>query len=295
MKKAGYIAIVGRPNVGKSTLLNHLIGQKVSITSRKPQTTRHNILGIKTINDTQLLFLDTPGIHLNSHKAINRAMNKNALAALQAVDVVLFVVDKTNWTDEDSRVLGYLREVSTPVIVIVNKIDQIENKQALLPWLPTLAAKLPKAEIMPLSALHGHNLEQLVSLLESMVPEGDHFYADDQITNKTVRFLAAEIIREKLMRQLGSEVPYQIAVEIQLFEEEDSLVRIEALILVEKEGQKRIIIGDKGSKIKNIGVQARRELEQLLENKVMLNLWVKVKSGWSDSERALKSLGIYDW
>ena len=292
--KAGYIAIVGRPNVGKSTLLNHMVGQKVSITSRKPQTTRHNILGIKTFQQTQLVFVDTPGVHLSYDKAINRAMNKSASSALNDVDVVIFVVDKTQWTEEDDRVLQQLQRLTTPIVVAVNKLDQIDNKNKLLPYVQKIASKLPQAEIIPVSALQGQNLDRLEQLLVDLLPEGEHFYPDDQVTDKSIRFMSAEIIREKITRQAGSELPYQVAVEIENFHEDADLITIEALILVERDGQKRIIIGEKGSKLKSIGSQARADIELLVSKKVMLKLWVKVKAGWSDSERALKSLGIFD-
>ena len=294
MRKAGYIAIVGRPNVGKSTLLNHLVGQKISITSRKPQTTRHRILGIKTIGDAQLMFVDTPGIHDGAGKAMNRAMNKSASATLKEVDIVIFVVDKNLWTEADERVLQLLTGLTSPVLVAVNKVDQLDDKNLLLPHLQVLAEKLPEAEFLPVSALRGLGLERLQDLVVERLPQGEFFYPEDQVTDKSLRFLAAELIREKITRQSSLELPYQSAVEIETFREESGLVSIDALILVEKEGQKRIIIGEKGRKLKSIGSQARKELEELMGCKVMLKLWVKVKAGWSDSERALKSLGIFD-
>ncbi len=291
--RTGYIAIVGRPNVGKSTLLNHLLQQKISITSRKPQTTRNNVVGIKTEGDVQLVFVDTPGIHKGIDKAINRYMNKAASSALKDVDVVVFVVDKSVWTAEDDAVLAQVSEARCPVIIAVNKLDQLENKNSLLPHLEVLSKKLPSAEIVPLSALKGQNLDQLKKLIVSFIPEGDHFYPEDQITDRSSRFLASEIVREKITRQLGAELPYQMAVEIEEFSTEDDLITIHALILVERNGQKRILIGDKGSRLKSIGQQARIDMERLFDCKVMLKLWVKVKSGWSDDERALRSLG-YD-
>lgn len=292
--KTGYIAIVGRPNVGKSTLLNHLVGQKISITSRKPQTTRHTILGIKTFDQVQMIFVDTPGIHQGIEKAINRVMNKAATSALDDVDIILFVVEKTQWTAEDQNVLKYLERAQAPVLVLINKTDQLENKQNLIPHLQLLANKLPAAEFIPISALRGHNLDRLQAELIKRLPTSEFIYPEDQVTDRNMRFIAAEIIREKLTRLSGSELPYQTAVEIETFDEQDALVTIEALILVEREGQKRIVIGDKGGKIKNIGTQARLDLEKMLEKKVLLKLWVKVKSGWSDSERALKSLGYFE-
>ena len=291
--KCGYVAIVGRPNVGKSTLLNHILEQKISITSRKPQTTRHNVLGIKTEAGVQAIYVDTPGMHLQHEKAINRYMNRAASTAIKDVDVVIFIVDKLAWTPEDDMVAERLQYVECPIILAVNKIDQLDDKEALLPHLQKLAVKLNAAEIVPMSALKGHNLDQLQKLVCDRLPEADYFYPEDQITDRTSRFLAAEIVREKITRQLGDELPYQMTVEIEEFNHEGRIIHIGALILVERDGQKRILIGDKGEKIKQIGQQARLDMELLFDTKVMLKLWVKVKSGWSDDERALRSLG-YD-
>lgn len=291
--KCGYVAIVGRPNVGKSTLLNHILEQKISITSRKPQTTRHNVLGIKTEGGVQAIYVDTPGMHLQHEKAINRYMNRAASTAIKDVDVVIFIVDKLAWTPEDDMVAERLQYVECPIILAVNKVDQLDDKQDLLPHLQKLATKLKAAEIVPMSALRGHNLDQLQKLVCDRLPEADHFYPEDQITDRTSRFLAAEIVREKITRQLGDELPYQMTVEIEEFNHEGHIIHIGALILVERDGQKRILIGDKGDKIKQIGQQARLDMELLFDTKIMLKLWVKVKSGWSDDERALRSLG-YD-
>jgi len=290
--RSGYIAIVGRPNVGKSTLLNHMIEQKVSITSRKPQTTRNNVIGIKTVGDVQMVFVDTPGIHKGHNKAINRFMNRAASSALKDVDVIIFVVDKDIWTEEDERVLEQVLRESCPVLIVVNKLDQIEDKQKILPHLAQLQEKLADAEIVPISALKMQNLDRLESLITERLPESEHFYPEDQVTDRSLRFMTAEIIREKITRQMGAELPYQSAVEIEQFEEQEGLIKISALILVERDGQKRMLIGDKGEKIKNIGQQARLDMEKLFDSKVMLSLWVKIKAGWSDSERALKSLGL---
>lgn len=221
---AGYIAIVGRPNVGKSTLLNHVLEQKISITSRKPQTTRNNVVGIKTEGGVQMVFVDTPGIHLGHDKAINRFMNKSASSALADVDTVVFVVDKQHWTPEDEHVLSQVINVKCPVIIAVNKVDQLEDKNSILPHLQRLAEKLPKAEIVPISALKGQNLDRLEALIKSYLPEATHFYPDDQITDRSSRFMAAEIVREKITRQLGAELPYQMAVEIEEFQHEGTLI-----------------------------------------------------------------------
>lgn len=292
--RCGYVAIVGRPNVGKSTLLNHILGQKISITSRKPQTTRNNVVGIKTEGGIQIMFVDTPGMHLGQQKAINRYMNRAANTAMKDVDVVVFVVDRFIWTEEDEAVAEKLQHASCPIILAVNKVDQIEDKESLLPHLEALAKKLNAAEIIPLSALRNVNLDRLEQLIIDRMPEGMHMYPEDQITDRSSRFMAAEIVREKITRQLGDELPYEMAVEIEEFKQEGNLLNISALILVERDGQKRILIGDKGERIKLIGTDARKDMEKLFDMKIMLKLWVKVKSGWSDDERALRSLGYND-
>ncbi|RIA31753.1 GTP-binding protein Era [Ectopseudomonas oleovorans] len=292
--RCGYVAIVGRPNVGKSTLLNHILGQKLAITSRKPQTTRHNMLGIKTEGEIQAVYVDTPGLHKNNEKALNRYMNRSASTALKDVDVVVFVVDRMRWTDEDQLVLEKVQHVKCPILLAVNKSDRLEDKSELLPHLNWLAEQLPQAEIVPISALQGQNLDTLEKLVGERLPESEHFYPEDQITDRSSRFLAAELIREKIMRQLGAELPYQITVEIEEFKQEGRILHIHGLILVERDGQKKIIIGDKGERIKRIGQDARKDMETMFDSKVMLNLWVKVKGGWSDDERALRSLGYLD-
>lgn len=290
--RCGFVAIVGRPNVGKSTLLNHILGQKLSITSRKPQTTRHQILGIKTEGADQIIYVDTPGLHKDEKgKALNRFMNQAASDALRYVDLVVFLVDRTRWTEEDEIVLEKLRYVTCPVILVVNKIDQLKQKHELLPQIDELASKREFVAIMPMSAKQGHNVAELEQLVSRYLPEGPHHYPEDQITDRSSRFVVAEIVREKLMRNLGDEVPYGVTVEIEAFEHDGQLLTISALILVERDGQKRIVIGDKGSVLKTIGRDARIDIEKMFECKVMLNLWVKVRRGWSDDERALRSLG----
>ncbi|WP_444917774.1 GTPase Era [Microbulbifer sp. JMSA003] len=292
--RCGYVAIVGRPNVGKSTLLNHLLGQKLAITSRKPQTTRHNMLGIKTEGPNQIIFVDTPGLHSDQEKAINRYMNRAAASAARDVDVVVFVVERTRWSEADQLVADKLRGIKCPLIIAVNKVDQLEDKADLLPQLQALAEEHPKAEIVPISALRNVNLDTLEEVILKHLPEGQHFFPEDQVTDRSSRFLAAEIVREKIMRQLGAEVPYQVTVEVEEFAQEGKVLHISAAILVERAGQKRIIIGNKGERIKQIGSQAREDMERMFDSKIMLNLWVKVKSGWSDDERALRSLGYRD-
>jgi GTP-binding protein Era len=292
--RCGYVAIVGRPNVGKSTLLNHLLGQKISITSRKPQTTRHQVLGIKTEDNHQIIFVDTPGLHKDAGKAINRYMNRAASAAIRDVDLVVFVVDRTAWTEEDSIVLEQIEQSGLPTMLVVNKIDLLADKTELLPHLQSLAAKAEFSAILPVSALRQHNVDALEAQILTLLPESGHFFPEDQITDRSQRFLAAEVVREKIMRQLGDELPYSIAVEIEEFAQEGEVLHISAVIFVERTGQKRILIGDKGSRLRSIGSDARRDMEGLFDSKVMLRLWVKVKSGWSDDERALRSLGYDD-
>ncbi len=291
--KSGYVAIVGRPNVGKSTLLNGILGQKISITSRKPQTTRHNILGIHSSETAQMLFLDTPGQHLNTPRAINRYMNRAASTALADVDVIIFVVDRLKWNDEDEMVLKRVLASKKPCVVAVNKTDRLTTNELLLPHIQELSQRLPNGEFIPVSALKKNNLDQLLKQIETFLPEGQAFFDEDQVTDRSMRFMAAEIVREKIMRQLGDEVPYAATVEIERYEHNGKITFVNALVLVEREGQKTILIGEKGSRLKQIGLEARKDIENLCGTKVMLEIWVKVKSGWSDDERALRSLG-YD-
>ena len=292
-QRCGFIAIVGRPNVGKSTLLNHVLHQKISITSRKPQTTRHRILGIKTIGANQFVYVDTPGMHKSQKKAINRMMNQTATSALDGVDVVLFVVERLVFNEEDQIVLDALRRVKVPVLLLINKCDLLESRERLLPHIERLSKLRDFAEIIPLSVLGGHNIDTVESCVQKHLPLGPFMYPEDQITDRSSRFMAAEIIREKITRQLGDELPYEVTVEIEKYTVQDAVVHIHALILVDKESQKQIIIGAKGDRLKTIGSAARLDMEKAFESKVMLNLWVKVKSGWADDERALQSLGYH--
>jgi GTP-binding protein Era len=292
--RCGYVAIVGRPNVGKSTLLNHLLGQKLSITSRKPQTTRHQVLGIKTTRDAQILFVDTPGIHGSEERALNRFMNRTASAALAGVDVIVMVVDRGEWRDDDERVLRSCLATGTPLLLAVNKIDLEESPNAILPSLADLAARAEFAALIPLSALREKNLATLEEEIVKRLPPGRFLFEEDEITDRSTRFLVAEIVREKITRQLGDEIPYATTVEIEEFGEEGSVVHISALILVERKGQKAILIGHQGSRLRQIGTEARQDIERLVQQKVMLNLWVKVRAGWADDERALRSLGYDD-
>lgn len=292
--RCGFVAIIGRPNVGKSTLLNHLLGQKLSITSRKPQTTRHQVLGIQTRGDIQTVYVDTPGMHEDEPRALNRYMNRAASSALRDVDVVVFVVDQTHWNSADEQVLEKLTHVKAPVLLVINKVDRMDSPDQLLPHIDMLSKKRDFDEVIPLSALREKNMAPLEEAVERRLPRSVHLFPDDQLTDRPMRFMAAEIVREKITRQLGAELPYSVAVEIEEFREERRTVHISALIIVERPGQKKILIGDGGERIRRIGEEARYDLERLLEQKVMLRLWVKVKRGWSDSDRALKSLGMHD-
>jgi len=290
----GYIAIVGRPNVGKSTLLNKLLGQKISITAHKPQTTRHRILGIKTDEHAQIIYVDTPGIHGNAKVALNRYMNRTATSSFNDVDAILFVVEASSWTEQDEFVLKKLSTVEAPVILVLNKLDMLKEKEKLLPQLEMLSNKMKFAQLIPVSARSGEGVEELENLVVALLPASDAYFPEDQITDRSERFLAAEFIREKLMRSLGDEVPYGLTVEIERFEARDKLTTIHAIIWVARPGHKGIVIGKGGNLLKRIGEQARKDMEQVLDCKVFLQLWVKVKEGWADDERALRSLGYTD-
>jgi GTP-binding protein Era len=291
--RSGFVALVGRPNVGKSTLLNRLVGQKISITSRRPQTTRHRILGIKTESDYQIVFVDTPGLHATQPRAMNRYLNRAAADSLADVDVVVFLTDGVRWQEDDEWVLQKLQGLSCPVIAAINKVDRIADKQALLPFMQMLAGKREFAEIIPLSARTGDRLDALEAAVLEHLPVSSPLYDEDQVTDRSQRFLAAELVREKLFRRLGEEIPYGLTVEIESFKEEGNLLRIHALIWVEKVSQKPIVIGHKGQLLKDVGREAREDMQEAFERKVFLQLWVKVKEGWADDERALQSLG-YD-
>lgn len=287
------VAIVGRPNVGKSTLLNHLLGQKLSITSRKPQTTRQQLLGVRTEGDSQLIFIDTPGIHLGQTKAVNKLMNKSAASAMTEVDVTLMLCDRTRWTDEDELALEWVSRQQGPVALLINKVDLLQDKDVLLPFTTSLSSRVDFDAVFPISALRKQGLEDLVHYIKRLAPFGPHLFPEDHVTDKTQRFLAAELVREKIVRQLGDELPYATAVEIEEFaEDERGILHINALILVERAGQKKILVGESGERLKSIGTAARKDMERAFDCKVMLKLWVKVKAGWSDDLRALKTLGL---
>jgi len=292
VSKSGLIAIVGRPNVGKSTLLNHILGQKISITSRKPQTTRHTLLGIHTEGQAQLVFIDTPGIHSEHKKALNEYMNNAASRAMLDTDIICMVVDRTHWTTDDERVYQQVKRHSAKLVLLVNKIDLLKDKSQLLPHLEKLAAKEGVDDIIPISAFTPADIEHLIATLVASSPEGEGLFPEDQITNRSSRFLASEIVREKITRQLGDELPYSATVAIDSFEASQRFTEIHATIFVERQGQKRILIGDGGSRLKSIGTEARIDMERLFDHKVVLKLWVKVKSNWSDDLQALRSLGF---
>ncbi len=289
----GFVAIVGRPNVGKSTLLNKILGKKLSITSHKPQTTRHQILGVSTQGAYQTIYLDTPGLHQKETKAINRYMNKAVYAAIKSVDIVVFIVDIRHWTVEDEKVLQAMQNAKIPVILALNKVDLLKDKAQLLPLIEEMQQKMEFAAIIPLAALSGDNVPALQMAIAEHMPESVHFYPEDQVTNRNTQFFLAELVREKIMRALEEEVPYATTVMIEKVEDTEKVTKIHALIIVEREGQKGILIGKKGEMLKKIGRQARIDMETLLGNKVFLQLWVKVKPGWSDREASLKEYG-YD-
>jgi GTP-binding protein Era len=288
--RCGTVAIVGRPNVGKSTLLNHILGVKLSITSRKAQTTRHRLLGIHTTEDAQYIFVDTPGFQLRHVNALNRSMNRTVQQVLSEVDVVLFVVEALNFGAGDEKVLELLPR-DMPVLLVVNKADMLADKAELLPFIEQLSAKFAFTAVVPVSARRGLHLDELLRTVRSHLPEQAAIYGEDEITDRNERFLAAELLREKIFRLLGEEVPYAVAVEIEKFEQQGDLRRIFAAIIVDREGQKPILIGKDGEKLKRISMEARQDMEKLFGGKVWLETFVKVKSGWADDERALKSLG----
>ncbi|HRD65307.1 MAG TPA: GTPase Era [Candidatus Competibacter sp.] len=292
--RAGYAALLGRPNVGKSTLLNRLIGQKLSITAPRPQTTRHVVLGIQTLPEAQIVYVDTPGLHRQARRAMNRYLNRAAASVLGYVDVVIFMIEALRWTEEDEHALERLTDFRGPVVLVVNKVDRIAGKSRLLPFLQDAAGKRDFAEIVPVAALGGDNVTALERVIARLLPVREFLFPADQITTASERFLVAELIREKLTRLLREELPYALTVEIERFAEEGHLTRINAIIWVERETQKGIVIGERGATLREAGRQAREDMERLLGRKVFLETWVKVREGWSDDEQALRSLGYAD-
>ena len=291
-QRCGTVAIAGRPNVGKSTLLNRVLGEKLSITSRKPQTTRRNLIGIDTEGSCQAIYVDTPGLHRRVKRAINRSMVGNAKAALGDADLIVLVLDRDRLTDGDEWVMRQVEWAAKPAFAIINKIDLLSDKTRLLPAMERLGASGLFAEIMPVSALGGEGVAEFRALVFQSLPAGPHLFAADQLTDESERFLASEMIREKLMRRLGDELPHRTAVVVESFDESSAVVDLRAQILVERASQKRIVIGKDGEKLKSIGREARLDIERMLGRRVMLHLWVKVRSGWSDSPAALRDLGL---
>ncbi|MES1987690.1 MAG: GTPase Era [Pseudomonadota bacterium] len=288
--KCGTIAIVGRPNVGKSTLLNHILGMKLAITSRKAQTTRHRLLGIHTTEDTQFLFVDTPGFQQKHLNTLNKGLNKTVTQVLTEVDVVLFVIEPMKLGEADRKVLALLSD-KTPTILVVNKSDLMGDKGNLLPLIQDFDLEFPFTDIVPVSAKKSLNLDELLHTIRKYLPEQAAIYSEDELTDKNERFLAAELVREKIFRLLGDEIPYSVAVEIEKFEVVGNLRRIFCAVIVDKDSQKPMLIGKNGEKMKQISTEARQDMEKLFGGKVYLETWVKVKGGWADDERALKSLG----
>lgn len=289
--RCGSVAVIGRPNVGKSTLTNALVGAKVSIVSNRPQTTRHRLLGIATFPEGQLVMVDTPGLHKVQKRAMNRVMNRAARGALEGVDVGLLVIEAGRWDEEDSLACKVLEDAGVPVVLIVNKIDRIKEKGELLPFIAQISEGRNFAAVHPISAQKHKGLEALVKDVMALLPLAPPMFGEDEITDRSQRFLAGELVREQLMRQLGEELPYATTVEIERFAEDGNLLRIGAVIWVEREGQKAIVIGKGGIRLKEIGAKARIQMERLFGAKVFLETWVRVREGWSDDESALKAFG----
>ena len=290
-ERTGMVSLIGKTNVGKSTLLNKLIEQKVSITSRKPQTTRQRLLGIKTKDRNQIIYVDTPGFHQGHQRALNKFMNKVALSSIEGVDIVLFVVEALNFTETDSHLLKQMSNENNHVILVINKIDKITKKEKLIPFVDEISKYFTFSEVIPISALKGKNIDILEKEISARLPVGNHLYPKDQIADTSERFLTSEIIREKCITRVGDEVPYRLTVIIDSFKEEESLITIDGTIFVEKKSQKGIVIGEQGKRLKSIGTAARKDLEKMLGSKVMLRLWVKVKKDWTNDQGAMNSMG----
>ena len=289
----GYVSIIGKPNVGKSTILNHILGKKISITSRKSQTTRNNILGIKTENDKQMIFADTPGMHIKSPKVMNKVLNRSAESLIEDSDIILFVVQRLTLDDEDLSVLKKLKEANSKVICVVNKVDQISDKNKLLPMIGRLAEEYSVLDIIPISAINNEGIKELEHLIKKYLPENDHIYGEEDIQNSHKdTFMISELIREKIIRMLGDELPHDTFVQVELLEDEDEIIKIHAVIYVVRDSQKQIVIGKGGGTLKKIGQQARLELEDYFKKKVFLKTWVKVKKNWNTDSDYIQSLGV---
>jgi len=291
MNKCGYVAVIGRPNVGKSTLINKIVGEKVSIVTAKPQTTRHQILAIKTSKRGQILFIDTPGMHVGYKKALNKYMNKAAASAVLDVDLILFIVESLKWNNDDEQALKALKHTDTPVILIINKADLIKDKEKLLPYANKVAQQYDFKEIFYISASKGKGVNDLENKIYQLLPESENFYAEDQLTDKSTRYLVSELIREQLTLRLHQELPYSLTVEVESYDDKGHIIHIHALIWVEREIQKNMVIGKQGETLKHVGIQARKEIQALVGKKVHLKLWAKVKSAWADNDRLLQQLG----
>ncbi|SUZ50578.1 uncharacterized protein METZ01_LOCUS3432 [marine metagenome] len=285
------VSLIGKTNVGKSTLLNQLVEQKVSITSRKPQTTRQRLLGIKTEGSNQIIYVDTPGFHQGHKRALNKFMNKTALSSIAGVDIVLFVVDALNFSQTDEHLLSQVSTKDNQVMLVINKIDKVAKKEKLIPFVEEVTKLFPFSEVIPISALKRKNIDILEKEITKRLPVGAHLYPEDQIADSSERFLASEIIREKCISRVGDEIPYRLSVVIDSFKEEDKLITIDGTIYIEKGSQKGIVIGEQGKRLKAIGTAARKDLERMLDNKVMLRLWVKVKKDWTNDRSALNFMG----
>lgn len=292
--RCGFAAIVGRPNVGKSTLLNHLLGQRLSITSRKPQTTRHQILGVHTESDVQSIYVDTPGVNKAGKRAMNQHMNRAALSVLEDVDMTIMVVENVRWTEVDAQICEAIRNSGRPAILALNKVDRVADKAALLPKMQEISGMGVFQELVPISALNGHNVDTLQKLVNEAMPTGPFMFAEDQVTDRDERFLAGEMVREQIIRGYGDELPYQTAVQIEEFKRKRGVLHIGAVVLVERDSQKKILIGAGGTQMREIATAARKSLENFFDCKVMLRTWVKVKRSWSDDESVLQSLGFVD-
>lgn len=292
--RAGYVALIGKPNVGKSTLLNQVLGKKVSITSSKPQTTRQRVIGIKTAGENQVVYLDTPGIHSGEKSELNRYMNRVAKSALHEVDLIVFMVDVQSWDQQDERVLALIKQGSVPALLVVNKVDRVTDKATLLPLLSRLQGLADFKALVPVSAKSESQVADLERVIIEHLPHSEHFYPPEQFTDRSDRFIAAEFIREKLMRYLGQELPYQLTVTLEAFELTEDSVKVGALIWLEKESHKPIVIGKGGSKLKKVGTLARLDIARYFDCKAVVKLWVKVKTGWSDDKNMLNQMGYRD-
>lgn len=292
IERCGFVAIVGRPNVGKSTLLNNLIGTKISITARKPQTTRHRVLGIHSYDHIQAIYVDTPGLHTKGKRALNRTLNNAAISAMLDVDVVIFMIEAKRWMDDDQWILDKLKNTKKPVILVINKIDRIKDKVELMPFIQEVSEKYPFVDVVPLAALSGDNVSAISKTVAKYIPTGIHLFPEGQITDRSDQFLVTEVVREKLIRHLGQEVPHSIAITLDKFAVENNVRHVAAVIWVERDGQKKIVIGKNGEVLKKIGTLARKELEDYFGQKVFLECWVKIKKQWSDDVRALRQFGV---